>query len=203
MIKELIDEKIAFTEHTVIDLIKERWSPRAFSSEPIENEKIMSLLEAARWAPSCFNEQPWNFIIFKKENEKEFQNIINVLSPRNQLWAEKAPLIILSVGKSNFERNEKPNKHALHDVGVAVSNLTMQATAMGLFVHQMAGFNSQKSKELFDIPNGYEPVAAIAVGYYGNTEDLPEELKSSETSKRSRKSINDFSFEGKWNNNLS
>ena len=202
MLEEVIEEKIAITEYPVIDLIKKRWSPRAFSSMPVENEIVMSLLEAAKWAPSSFNEQPWNFVIFTKQNEEEFENIIDVLSPGNQLWARRAPLIILSVAKTNFKRNGKLNKHAFHDVGAAVTNLTLQATAMGLFVHQMSGFDSEKAKKLFNIPGGYEPVAAIAIGYYGNNDDLQEEFVKSEFSKRNRKSVTDFTFEGKWNNNL-
>jgi len=202
MIDEIINEKIAETDYSVIDLIKNRWSPTAFSSNPIEEEKVLSMLEAARWTPSCFNEQPWNFILFKKENIEEFGKIIGILSTRNQLWAKNAPLIILSVAKLNFERNGKFNKHALHDVGASVNNLTLQATSMGLFVHQMAGFDSEKAKELFNIPDGYEPVAAIAIGYYGDQDDLPEEFINSENSKRNRKPIDSFSFAGEWSNNF-
>jgi len=198
MIEELIEEKVASTEFPVIDLIKNRWSPRAFSSAPIEEEKIMSLLEAARWAPSCYNEQPWNFILFKRENREEFNKILDVLSPRNKLWAKGAPLILLSVAKTTFERNGKTNRHALHDVGAAVTNLTMQATSMGLYIHQMAGFNSEKAQQLFKIPDGYEPVSAMAIGYYGNIEDLPDEFKKSETATRRRKPVSDFVFQGTW-----
>ena len=202
MLEEIIDQKVASVEYPVIDLIKNRWSPRAFSSSPIEEEKIMSLIEAARWAPSCFNEQPWNFILFKKENQEAYKNIIDIISPKNQLWAKAAPLIILSVAKINFERNGKTNKHALYDVSAAVSNLTMQANSMGLYVHQMAGFNSEKAKELFNIPDGYQPVTAIAVGYYGNKDDLPEEFIKSEMAERNRKSAAEFTFEGKWHDKL-
>ena len=198
MIDELIEEKVASNEYPVIELIKNRWSPRAFSSNPVEEETIMSLLEAARWAPSCFNEQPWNFILFKKENQEEFNKILDVLSARNKLWAKNAPLILLSVAKTDFERNGKKNRHAFHDVGAAVTNLTLQATSIGLFVHQMAGFDSEKAKQLFNIPKGYEPVSAIAVGYYGSSINLPEEFKKAESAHRSRKPISDFAFYGKW-----
>jgi len=202
MVEEIIDQKVASVEYPVIDLIKNRWSPRAFSSSPIEEEKIMSLIEAARWAPSCFNEQPWNFILFKKENQEAYKNIIDIISFKNQLWAKAAPLIILSVAKINFKHSREINKHALHDVGAAVSNLTMQANSMGLYVHQMAGFNTDKAKELFNIPEGYEPVTAIAVGYYGNKDDLPEEFFKSEIAERNRKSAAEFTFEGKWHDKL-
>lgn len=201
MIEELIEKKVATTEYPVIDIIKNRWSPRAFSSTPIEQEKIMSLLEAARWTPSCFNEQPWNFIVFKK-NQEEFRKIIEIISPRNQLWAKNAPLILLSVAKINFERNGKVNGYALHDVGAAVNNLTLQATSMGLFVHQMAGFDSEKAQILFNIHKGFEPVAAIAIGYYGNQDNLPQEFIKAENSGRNRKNINDFSYMGEWNKDL-
>lgn len=202
MIDEIINDKIAETEYPVIDLVNNRWSPRAFSSTPIDNEKIMSLLEAARWTPSCFNEQPWSFIIFKKENQEEFSKIIGVLSSRNQLWAKNAPLIVLSVARINFERNGKFNKHSLHDVGAAVTNLTLQATSMGLFVHQMAAFDAEKAKEQFNIPEGFEPVAAIAISYYGNQDDLSKEFIKSETLERNRKFINEFTFEGDWDKNI-
>ena len=202
MIDEIINDKVAETEYFVIDLVKNRWSPRAFSRTPIEHEKIMPLLEAARWAPSGFNEQPWNFILFKKENREEFNKIIDILSPRNQLCAKNAPLIMLSVARINFERNGKFNRHSLHDVGAAVNSMTLQATSMGLFVHQMAGFDAEKAKEQFNIPDGFEPVAAIAVGYYGNQDDLPEEFIKSETLERNRKFINEFTFEGDWNKNI-
>jgi nitroreductase len=198
MIDELIEEKIASTEFPVIDLIKNRWSPRAFSNEPIEEEKISSLLEAAKWAPSCYNEQPWNFILFKKENPEEFNKILNVLSPGNRLWAQNAPLIMLSVAKMNFERNNNFNRYSLYDVGSAVTNLTMQATSMGLYVHQMAGFDSEKAQQLFKIPDGYKPVSAIAIGYYGSIENLPDEFKKSESANRKRKPVSDFAFYGTW-----
>jgi nitroreductase len=201
MIEEIIEHKVAAPEYPVINLIKKRWSPRAFSSIPIEHEKIMSLIEAARWAPSCFNEQPWTFILFKK-NQDAYKKIIDIISPKNQLWAKAAPLIILSVAKINFERNGKTNKHALYDVSAAVSNLTMQANSLGLYVHQMAGFNSEKAKELFNIPDGYEPVTAIAIGYLGSKDELPVEFIKSETAARNRKSLSEFTFESKWHNKL-
>jgi len=202
MIEEIMGVKVAETEYPVIDLLKNRWSPRAFSSDPIEEEKIISLFEAARWAPSCFNDQPWSFIIFKNENREEFEKIIEILSPRNQLWAKNAPLIMLSVARINFERNGKLNRHAFHDVGSAVTNLTLQATAMDLYVHQMAGFDAEKAKVLFNIPEGFEPVAAIAIGYYGNQDDLSEEFIKSENSKRNRRPIDDFVYVGEWNKNF-
>lgn len=202
MIDEIIIDKIAETEYHVIDLVKNRWSPRAFSSTPIENGKIMSMFEAARWTPSCFNEQPWNFILFKKENQEVFNKIISVLSPRNQLWAKNVPLILLSVARINFDRNGKFNRYSWHDVGAAVNNLTLQATSMGLFVHQMAGFDSEKAKDLFNIPDGFEPIAAIAIGYYGDPDQLAEDFIKSENSKRNRKPIDDFTFDGGWNKNL-
>lgn len=198
MIDDVIEEKIASTEFPVIDLLKNRWSPRAFSSESIEEEKIMSLLEAARWAPSCYNEQPWNFILFKKEKPEDYNKILDVLSPRNRLWAKNAPLIMLSVAKMNFERNNKFNRYSLYDVGSAVTHLTMQATSMGLYVHQMAGFDSEKAQQLFNIPEGYKPVSAIAIGYYGNIENLPDDFKKSETANRSRKPISDFVYQNTW-----
>ena len=130
----------------------------------------------------------------------DVSNYEDILSVKNQLWAKAAPLIILSVAKINFEINGKTNKHALHDVGAAVNNMTMQANSMGLYVRQMAGFDSKKAKVIFNIPDGYEPVAAIAIGYYGNPDELPEEFIKSEISERNRKPAAEFTFEGKWHN---
>lgn len=128
--------KRATTSFPIHDLIAERWSPRAFSDQPVGKEELGSLFEAARWAPSCFNEQPWMFLIATKENAEEFDRLASCLMDGNA-WAREAPALILSVAKQSFERNGKPNRHAGHDVGLAVQNLSTQAQSMGLVLHQM------------------------------------------------------------------
>lgn len=191
-------EKLAETKHPIHDLLRRRWSPRAFSDRAVEPEKLRSLLEAARWAPSSYNEQPWSFIAATKENSAEYERLLSCLVEGNQQWGKTAPVLMLSVAKLCFERNGKPNRHAFHDVGLAAENLVIQAMALGLFVHQMAGFHVEKARELFRIPEGYEPVAAIAVGYAGDPETLPEPLRERELAPSTRKPLEQFVFTGHW-----
>ena len=182
----------------VHELIRERWSPRAFADRPIEAAELRSLLEAAQWAPSCFNEQPWTFIVARREEPDEHRRLLDCLVPGNQAWAEKAPVLMLSVAKLGFDRNGKPNRHAWHDVGLAASQLVLQATSLGLVVHQMAGFDAGKARDVLGIPEGHEPVAAIAVGYPGDPESLPERLREVELGPRRRKSLSEVAYRGRW-----
>lgn len=191
-------EKPADSQYEIHELIKKRWSPRAFSGQAVEPEKLRSLLEAARWAASCFNDQPWNFILATRDDREEFARLLNCLVESNILWAQHAPVLMLSVARLNFEYNGKPNRHAFHDVGQAAANLTIQAAALGLFVHQMAGFDAAKAREQFSIPEGYEPVAAIAVGYLGDPDSLTAELRERELAPRTRRPQESFVFTGKW-----
>lgn len=191
-------EKPAPTEHDVHELIRDRWSPRAFSDRAVGDAELRSFLEAARWAASCFNEQPWRFIIARRESPAEFDQLLSCLSETNQRWAKGAAVLMLSVASMAFAKNGKSNRHALHDVGLAAAQLTLQATALGLAVHQMAGFSMERARERFAIPEDFEPVAAIAVGYPGNPDDLPEDLRERERGERSRKPQSEFVFAGKW-----
>lgn len=191
-------EKPATNQYPIQELIKQRWSPLAFNTRPIEPEKIGSLLEAARWAASCFNDQPWFFIVATQDNTKEYEKLFSCLVEANQKWAKDAPLLMLSVARLSFQQNNKPNRHALHDVGLAMGNLTLQAQSLGLFLHQMGGFDADKARTLYNIPEDYEPVAAIAVGYPGNVNQLDADLQQRELSPRSRKPLTDFVFSGTW-----
>lgn len=191
-------EKPAPTEHDVHELIRKRWSPRAFSSKTVSDGELRSLFEAARWASSCFNEQPWRFIVSRRENQAEFDRLLSCLSESNQRWAKGAAVLMLSVASQAFAKNGKPNRHALHDVGLAAAQLTLQATALGLAVHQMAGFSMERARELFAIPEDFEPVAAIALGYPGRPDELPEDLRARELGERSRKPQSEFVFAGTW-----
>ena len=195
-------QKPADTQYPIQDLLAQRWSPLAFADLPVEKEKLWSLLEAARWAPSCFNEQPWSFIIATKENPAEYERLLSCLVEANQRWAKQAPVLMISVAKHYFERNGKPNRHAFHDVGLAMGNLVIQAQSLGLFVHQMGGFDVSKAQQLYNIPEGYEAVAAIAIGYLGEVTKLPEDLQQRELSPRSRKPLESFIFSGNWANSL-
>ncbi len=191
-------EKIAETQYPIHELIKNRWSPLAFSAQSVEPEKLRSLLEAARWAASSYNQQPWSFIIATKENEREHERLLGCIVEGNREWARLAPVLMLSVARLDFDFDNKPNRHAFHDVGQAASSLALEATAQGLVIHQMAGFDVAKAREEFSIPEGYEPVAAIALGYAGNHEGLPEGLRAREESPRVRREQKDFVFAGKW-----
>lgn len=191
-------EKPAPTDYPIEEILRRRWSPRAFSDRNVETEKLLSLFEAARWAPSSFNEQPWSFILATKETPAEHAQLLNCLLEKNQQWARLAPVLVVSVAKLNFEKTGKPNRHAFHDVGLAVGTLLVQATALGLFVHQMAGFSVDKVREAYHVPEGYEPVAAIAIGYSAEPEVLPETFREQETGPRKRKPISSFVFEGGW-----
>jgi len=189
--------KPAESQSPLHELIRERWSPRAFAVRPIEPDKVRSLLEAARWAPSSFNGQPWSYLIASKDQPEEFDRLASCLVDGNA-WAKRAPLLLLAVAATHFAHNGKPNRHAFHDVGLANENLVLQAGAMGLVAHQMAGFLPDRAREVYEIPEGQEPLTMIAVGYPGEVDDLPEPLRARETTPRSRKPLAEMAFSGKW-----
>lgn len=191
-------EKPADAKYPIHDLIRQRWSPRAFADRPIEPEKLRSLLEAARWAPSSFNEQPWSFIVATRDNRQEFDRLLSCLVEGNVAWAKNAAVLMLSVAELKFEHNGKPNRHAFHDVGLAAENLVVQATSLGLVVHQMAGIHVDKAREVYQIPEGYEAVAGIAIGYPADPATLPEPQRQRELAPRTRKPLESFVFTGRW-----
>jgi nitroreductase len=194
----LTANKIAETQCPIEESLQQRWSPCTFSDRKVETKKLCSVLEAARWAASSYNEQPWSYIIATQDNPAEFDQLLGCLAEGNQEWARNAPILMLSVAKLNFERNGKDNRHAFHDVGAASANLAMQAAALGLFVHQMAGFDVQKAKDIYNIPEGYEPVAAIALGYMGDPSTASEKLQERDSAPRTRKSLETFIFTESW-----
>ncbi len=179
-------------------LIEKRWSPRAFEAKPVDTKDLLSLFEAARWAPSSMNEQPWRFIYAIKDDEEAYNRLFNCLVEGNQVWAKNAPVLFLSVAKKDYDKSGKPNSHAWHDVGMATANLLIQATSIGLHAHLMGGFDSQKAQEALSIPEGYEPVAMGAIGYVGEPEMLPEHLQERELAERKRKPLQEIAFSGKW-----
>ncbi len=176
--------KTAANDYPIHDLLKRRWSPRAFADRPVEPDKLHSLLEAARWAPSSFNEQPWAFVVATRDRPEDFDRVLGCLIEFNQGWAKAAPVLMLTFARLAFDRNGQPNRHAFHDVGLAMANLTVQATAEGLAVHQMAGIVPEKARAAFAVPEGWEPVAAAAVGYFGDPAALPEELRRENSPRR-------------------
>ena len=190
--------KPAPVDPPVHDFIRQRWSPRAFADRDLEPGALRSLLQAAQWAPSCFNEQPWAFIVATRDQPEAFAELLGCLVPGNQTWAKSAPLLMLTAAKLAFDHNGKPNRHALHDVGLAVAQLTLQATSLGLGVHQMAGIDRGKARETYGIPEGWDPVTAVAVGHFGDPRSLPEGLRERELGPRKRKPLADFVFAGGW-----
>jgi nitroreductase len=193
-----IDEKLAETAAPVHDALARRWSPRAFDSRPVEPEKLRSLFEAARWASSCYNAQPWYFLVATRDDPESFQGLLNCFVNFNQDWAKNAPVVALSVASLNFEHNGEPNRHALHDLGQATATLALQATTLGLQIHQMGGIFPDQARRIFCIPEGYEPVAGIALGYPGDPATLPEKLRKHELAPRERKPLTAFVFTGTW-----
>jgi nitroreductase len=191
-------EKPAETQYPIHELLQRRWSPRAFSDRPVSAEHLRSLLEAARWAPSSYNEQPWNFLVATKHDQADYDRLLSCLRNTNQMWARLAPVLAISIAKLVFTDGGEPNRHAVHDVGLAVENLVVQATALGLRVHQMAGIYPDKVRELYGVPGDHEVVAAMAIGYPGNPAILPEKFSQRETATRIRKPIADFTFAGHW-----
>lgn len=177
------------------ELIEKRYSPRAFSNEAVEEEKIISLFEAARWSPSSMNEQPWRFIVGVKGEGETYEKIYNVLFEQNQAWAQNAPVLILAVAKEFNDRSKQNNRYAEYDLGQAIAHLTIQATSLNLYIHQMGGFDTDKACRLFNIPEGYTPMSVIAIGYLGNIDSLPEQLKVREKAKRNRRELSEIVFD--------
>ncbi len=191
-------EKPAPAETPIHGLLARRWSPRALDpSRPLEAEKVLSLLEAARWAPSSGNEQPWRFLVFDSRDPESLEAARSCLAEGNA-WAKKAPVLLLSVASELISRNGKPNLLARHDVGLATENLLLQATEMGLAIHPMAGFDAGRARELFRIPEGCAPLAMIAVAYPGDPADLSEETRKRETAPRTRRPVAAWAFRGAW-----
>lgn len=182
--------------------IRTRWSPRAFADREVAAADLRLLLDAARWAASSYNEQPWRFLVATKSNPAAFQKILSTLIEFNQAWAKWAPVLMLTVAKKTFSHNGHPNLHAAHDVGLAMGNLITQATALDLYVHQMAGFDLEKARTLFQIPDDFEPVAAAAIGYLGRIEDLPAQYREREVARRQRKELNQIVFFDQWEHPL-
>jgi nitroreductase len=191
-------KKPAETSTPIHDIIRNRWSPRAFASRPVEAEKLRSLFEAARWAASSFNAQPWHFIVATRDDPENFRKVLDCFVEFNQGWAKDAPVLVLSVAALKMDQSKDPNRHAFHDVGQAAANLALQATAIGLEIHQMAGILPDKARQIFGIPEGYEAVAGIAIGYPGDPAALPAQLKEREIAPRTRKPLDSFVFTGKW-----
>lgn len=190
--------KHANTDYEIMEELSKRWSPYGYSDQPVEPEKIRAMFEAARWAASSFNEQPWRYIIGTKDQPELFEKILACLVDGNQAWAKHAYLIGLGVIRTKFSKNDKNNRVALHDLGLASGNICAQATHLGLQVHQMGGILPDKARELFEIPEPFEPVTGIAIGHADEPDDISDEFKKRDTTPRTRRSLDQFVFGGNW-----
>ncbi len=188
------------TTAEVHELIAKRWSPRAYdASRPVEREKLLSLLEAARWAPSCFGDEPWRFVIGDRFNDQAgWKGLFETLADKNQLWAKHASVLILVVADSQFRMNEKPNRWAQYDTGAATISLCLQAEALGLSAHQMGGFSPEAASSAVGLPEQFTPMAMIAVGYQGVLDDLDQDFQVMETAARKRQPFDELFFSGIW-----
>ena len=191
-------QKPAPVNFPVHDLIRDRWSPRAFAAKPIEPAILASLFEAARWAPSSSNEQPWAFLVATKDDPENFAKTLSVLVEFNAAWAKEAAALVLAVSSLKFHANGTPNRNAFYDTGAASALLSVEATHRGLAVHQMAGFDPTKAKQVFGIPEDWEPIAAVAIGYPGDPGALSEKLRDREVAPRTRKPLSEFVMSGRW-----
>ena len=190
----------------VLDVISNRWSPYRFEPREIENEKLIQCFEAARWAASSFNDQPWSWIIAKREDNDEFQRALSCLLEANQAWAKNAGALIFTVIRPSFAYNQKPNRVALHDLGQAACQLSLQAVALGLQAHQMAGVNLSRVRAEYGIPDEHQPETAIAIGYPDSSEPTNDEAKDfhqRDSGDRQRHPLNKQLYSGKWGSSAS
>jgi nitroreductase len=193
-------DKLALVDHPIHPYLQNRWSPRAFSPRPIAEEDLFSLFEAARWSPSGGNLQPWAYVI-TMQGSAVHRQFVGLLSGNNQRWAKDAPLLVLTAALRERAAGQA-NPWAVYDLGQSVAQLTFQATALGLAARQMGGFDKDCAREVFGVPPDYDPVTAIAIGYPGDPDDLPEDLRARESSPRTRKALETFLFANHWDEPL-
>lgn len=187
------------SDHPVHDLITKRWSPYSFSDRPVAPADLKSLFEAARWAPSSYNEQPWSYIVATKDDIAGFARLLSCLVEGNQGWAKAAPVLAIGCTRLDFARNGKPNAAAQHDLGLASANLSFEATARGIAVHQMIGILPDRVRELFAVPENVLPLTALAIGYHNaDATHLPEDVRARDNARRGRKPLAEFLHGGTW-----
>jgi nitroreductase len=188
----------ATPDHPIHELIARRWSPYALAGQPVPDDELRSLFEAARWAASSYNEQPWSYILATQAERAEFERLLSCLIEGNQPWAQAAPVLALGCTSLLFARNGKPNAAAIHDLGLASATLTFEATARGLYVHQMIGILPDRARELYRIPEEVQPLTGLAIGYLAEPETLPEPYRQRDLAPRTRKPLSEFVFAGQW-----
>ena len=191
----------AKTSYPIHELIAKRWSARAFSDRPVERSKLLSILEAARWAPSSHNEQPWRYIVFTQDNPKKLKEAQSVLFEGNS-FAKKAPILICAIAKKEYSHNESYNRFHFHDLGAANENMFLEAVNQGLTMHEMGGFDIDKARSIFQIPKEYEIGIMIAIGYQGSIHSISDKFKEKAQLPRERKHISEFAFLEELNNGI-
>jgi nitroreductase len=194
-------QKPAITQAPIHDIIANRWSPRAYdANKAVSQKQIISLLEAARWAPSCFGDEPWRFVVWdKNQDETAWEKAYDCIVPGNQTWAKDAPVLILICADTLFSHNQKPNRWANYDTGAAAVSLCLQATSMGLVTHQMGGFDGEKTHAAFGIPEQIEMMSMLAVGYAADADTLSDEFKERALAPRKRRPLGELFYDGVWN----
>ncbi len=180
----------ALTRYPIHDLLTRRWSPRTFSERTVEPESLGSLFEAARWAASCYNEQPWRFIVAAREQVDDYDRLLACLVEGNRIWAKQAPVLGLGLAKKSFTRNGKSNAHARHDLGLATAQIMVQAMELDLYVHAMAGILPDKAREVYGIPDEFDIVTALAIGYISESRNARKP--------RERRPLTELVFSGAW-----
>jgi len=178
----------------ILEIIQERWSPYAFSPAKVEDFKLKAMFEAAGYAPSCNNEQPWLFVMTTREEAEVFNDYIGFMADGNKVWAKNAYAIAISMARTKFSHNGNPNRWAFHDTGMAVTNLLLQAQALDVHVHQMGGYSIEKVKDYFKLNNDIEPIAMMAIGYLGDGSNLAPEILKRDEKRRPRKSVHEIVF---------
>ncbi len=192
--------KPAITQVAINETISNRWSGRAYdATKSVSAEQLVAMLEAARWAPSCFGDQPWRFVVWNKNADSQaWQQAFDCLAPSNQTWVKDAPVLFLVCADTLFNHNQQPNRWAQYDTGAAAENLCLQAESMSLMAHQMGGFNADLAREKFNIPAQFIPMAMICVGYPADITTVTGEALARETASRSRRPLNELFFANGW-----
>ena len=193
----MTSQKQAAPDHPIHELLAKRWSPYVFANRPVTDSDLRSLFEAVRWAASSY-EQPWRYILAAKANTSEFARLVSCLVEGNQAWAKTAPVLAIGCTSLNFAKNNKPNAAAAHDLGLASASLTIEATARGLFVHQMIGILPDKLRGLYRVPEGVQPLTGLAIGYAADLDNVPEKYRERDLAPRTRKPLAEFVFGDEW-----
>jgi len=190
--------KHARPDHAIHDHLRTRWSPYGFSSRAVETDDLRSIFEGARWAASSYNEQPWRYIVATRDDEAAFADLLSCLVEANQAWARHAPVLALGVAVTRFARNDRDNRAAFHDLGLASASLTFEATARGLAVHQMIGILPDRARTLYHVPDDAEPLTALAIGHPADPATLSDALRQRDETPRQRRPLRETVFTGDW-----